>query len=140
MVTSPKAGVERDRERSCNDNEDPSLYDWTPEQVGVLMKKACSSQSGTTLLFTAGKIEPVGMAPGPTKVLHWAHRYLDRDHRQAVYIWGSAVTWRKNGISVAAFLREMGWANTSTIHRRQKRGLKIIAESLKRDRIPRFTF
>jgi hypothetical protein len=135
VVTSPNKTTGAEAPENCvNDN----THQWAPADVGALMKKACSSKSGTALLFENRDIVPVGMAPGPSKVLNWAHRYLDKDHRQAVYLWASASSWRKNGISVRGFIREMGWGQPSTIDRRKKRGLERIAEGLKRDRIPKF--
>lgn len=137
MVTSPQATGAQAPEEKCADNEDCI---WTVEQVAELIKKVCSRESGVSLFATRKTVEPVGaIPPSAEKVILWTHRYLTKDERQALLMWGMAEGWRAQGRSSRQFMRDMSWdIDPSTIFRRRKRALKTIAACLSRDRVRRF--
>lgn len=135
MVTAPMNRI------GAEPPDDRVDYEWTEDELGKLFKRACARKTGVGWMLTEQRIEPVGvLPPGAEKVLMWASRYLTKEERLALLLWCMADNWKAEGRSIRGFIRDMSWDITpSTVHRRRKRAIKKIAESLKRDRIPRFS-
>jgi hypothetical protein len=122
-------------------DDDPSVYEWTAAELKENFRAAVGNTSWAALAHRKKTYVPVGyLTPSAEKVMNWALRYLDDDQYQAVVLYAMQSRFRRDGTSMAEFVRSMGWDEPmSTFRRRHKRAIEHIQVCLRRDRIPRFS-